>query len=276
MGGLLKTAQYIESELSSMGLTPERQAFEVNGLTYFNVVVRFKGAAVMTACNPSQASHLFVVGAHYDAFEGLPAADDNASGVAGLIELARMLKNKAEQPLAHPIELVFYTLEEPPYFRTKHMGSAVHAASLKQKGERVRLMISLEMIGYFSDVPNSQSYPIKAMGLGYPTVGNFIAVIGRFDEIPAIRTLKASMQAATTLPIYSMNAPTWVPGIDFSDHMSYWNEGFIGLMITDTSFYRNKAYHTAEDTYDRLDYGRMAEVVKATYSALIHAQAEIR
>jgi Zn-dependent M28 family amino/carboxypeptidase len=196
----------------------------------------------------------------------LPGADDNASGVAGLLELAPLLSN-SEFPIQ--VELVAYTLEEPPFFRSEAMGSAVHAASLKRQGVVVRAMFSLEMIGYFSDEPSSQKFPNPLLKLFYPSRGNFIAVVGNFGQIGLVRKVKRAMRATTLLPVHSITAPGWLPGIDFSDHLNYWQQGYPAVMITDTSFYRNEHYHTAEDTLEKLDYNRMAKVVQSMHATIL-------
>jgi len=156
---------------------------------------------------------------------------------------------------------VAYTLEEPPYYATPHMGSAVHAASLAQERVEVRAMISIEMIGYFSDAPRSQDFPASILKLVYPTTGNFIAVVGKLGQGGLVRQVKRAMRGASPLPVESISAPAFVPGIDFSDHRNYWKHGYEAVMITDTSFYRNRNYHTMGDTPDTLDYRRMAQVV---------------
>jgi Zn-dependent M28 family amino/carboxypeptidase len=179
--------------------------------------------------------------------------------VAGLIELALAL---AAQPPARPVELVAYTLEEPPFFRSAAMGSMQHARALHEAGTEVALMISLEMIGTFSDAPGSQRYPVPGLSLIYPDQGNFIAIVSRVQDIAATRALKASMRGATPLPVRSINAPPALVGVDFSDHLSYWTHGYPAVMVTDTAFYRNEHYHQPTDTADRLDYRRMAQVVE--------------
>lgn len=236
--------------------------------TYRNVIAAFG----------PETKERIVVGAHYDAFGEHPAADDNASGVAGLIELAYLL-GKTSLPVR--VELVAFTLEEPSawadprtsggpgFFRTPYGGSAVHAASLKRQGVEVRVMFSLEMIGYFSDAENSQSYPIRILRLFYPSNGNYILIVGRIGEGWAVRQVKRAMRAASPLPAYSINASAAMEGIDWSDHYNYWKEGFPAVMITDTAFNRNKHYHTAQDTPDRLDYKRMAMVVQGVYAAVL-------
>ena len=234
---LNNASAYIEAELRSTTATVSVQSYTVTGRGFQNLIAQFG----------PDTEDVIVVGAHYDVADIQPGADDNASGVAGLIELAKALSNAK---LKQRVELVAYTLEEPPYFRTANMGSAVHAKSLKANGKRVSLMLSLECIGYFSDEPYSQQLLTPLMKAVYPTTGNFIALVGNYAEGDLSRRVKRSMQQATSLPVYSINAPSVLQGIDFSDHLSYWNEGFVGMMVTDTAFFRNEAYHTEDDTPD--------------------------
>jgi len=250
-----RAAAYFADELRQAGARVGEQAFEVDKRKYRNVVAAFG----------PQAGELVVVGAHYDAFGFFPGADDNASGVAGLIELGRLL---GKAPPLRPVQLVAYTLEEPPYFRTEDMGSAVHASALQRAGTRVQAMLSLEMIGYFSDAPGSQDYPLPVLHALYPDRGDFIVVVGRFGEARLVRSIKRAMSGATTLPVRSINAPAAMAGVDFSDHLSYWERDIPAVMITDTAFFRNRNYHTKDDTADRLDYQRMAKVVAGVYAAL--------
>lgn len=253
-------AAYIESEFAVLDLKVESQRFTVKGRPYRNLVVKL---------GPDTAD-VVVIGAHYDVAGEQPGADDNASGIAGLLELARLLK---AQPLEQRVELVAFTNEEPPFFRTPHMGSAIHAKSLTDAGKRASLMLSLECIGYFSDAPGSQSHPVKLLNAMYPTVGNFIALVGHYDDGAISRRVKSAMISASDLPVHSINAPGFVVGVDFSDHLNYWNEGFVGMMVTDTAFYRNKAYHTSQDTPDRLDYTRMAMVVNGVRAVIVQEAA---
>lgn len=247
-------AAYIFMVLESYG-APEYQEFDVPGASSRNVILRLS----------PETGPLLVIGAHYDVVGTLPGADDNASGVAGLLELARLL---AHTPLHAPVELVAYALQEPPHFGTQHMGSYRHAARLKASGQPVTLMLSLEMIGYFRDEPDSQSYPLPGLGLIYPTTGNFIAAIGRLREMNAVRDIKRFFQVKTDLPIYSLTAPPLIPGVTLSDHRNYWSHGFKAVMITDTAYLRNPNYHTAADTPDTLDYARMAKVVDGIYAVV--------
>ncbi len=252
-----RCAAYIRREFESAHARVSEQPFSVDGKTYRNVIAHFG----------PETKEVVVVGAHYDTAGPLPGADDNASGVAGLLELARLLGNAQ---LSIRVELVAYTLEEPPFFRLEQMGSAVHAKALKRDGAVVRVMFSLEMIGYFSDAPGSQRFPSSVLSLFYPTEGNFISVIGKMGAGMLVRKIKKAMAEATSLPVYSINAPRLIPGVDFSDHLSYWREGYPAVMITDTAFYRNANYHTMWDTADRLDYQRMSQAVEAVYAAVIN------
>ena len=252
---LASTAAYIEEQFKEAGAQVSIQDVIVDKARYKNLVARFG----------PERGRLLVIGAHYDSHGGTPGADDNASGIAGLLELAHLL---GQSTPGRPVELVAYTLEEPPHFRSPHMGSVWHARALKAEGRDVKLMLSLEMIGYFSDSPGSQAYPLAAMKLAYPDRGNFIALVGQFGDFGLSRSVKAAMSGATDLPVYSLNAPAFVQGVDFSDHRSYWAQGYPALMVTGTAFMRNRNYHRAGDTFDKLDYKRMAMVVQSVYAVL--------
>jgi Zn-dependent M28 family amino/carboxypeptidase len=252
---LHKAAAYIAEKFRSAGAKVNDQEFKVYGNSYKNVIAEFG----------PDGSDTIVVGAHYDTAGDQPGADDNASGVAGVIELGRLLVGV---PLRSKVILAAYALEEPPHFRTENMGSAVHARSLRARGLSVTLMISLEMIGYFSEEPNSQGFPMPLLRLFYPSRGNFILVVDRLFSNRA-RELKQAMSAASDLPVYSLNAPAIVPGVDFSDHLNFWEQGYPAVMVTDTSFYRNPAYHSRLDIADRLDYVKMAQVVRGVFHYLM-------
>jgi len=248
-------ADYIERTLAPIGKL-EHQTFVASGNTYQNLTL---------SLGPSDGERV-VVGAHYDAALGLPGADDNASGVAGLLELSSLL---AHEKLGTRVDLVFWTLEEPPYYATEDMGSLHHARALAKAGVRVRGAISLEMIGYFDDAERTQHFPAPGMGFLYGTRGNFITVVSRPADRELTRRVKASMLGATDLPVKSINAPAIVQGVDWSDHRSYWEAGYPAVMITDTSFLRNDRYHTPRDTEETLDYARMAKVVLGVRAAVL-------
>lgn len=252
-GNLGAAAAYVETQFRRVGAAVSVQEYEAAGKTYRNIIARF---------GPEDGA-LLVIGAHYDSFDATPGADDNASGVAGLIELARLL---AREPQRRAIELVAYTLEEPPFFRTGDMGSARHAHRLREQGRAVDLMVSLEMIGYFSNKPGSQAYPLPGLRHIYSDRGDFIALAGGLTGFRQMRRVKALMRGATPLRVLSLNAPAAVPGIDLSDHRCYWAVGYPAIMVTDTSFFRNPHYHLLGDTWNTLDYARMAQVVQAMYA----------
>lgn len=254
---LNEAAAYIFEQFDTFG-EPRFQEYNLQGQKYKNVTLRLQG-------NEYCETRHYVVGAHYDTFDNLPGADDNASGVAGLIELARAIH---DTPLPCDIELVAYTLEEPPNFRTPNMGSHHHAESLARRGVPVALMISLEMIGYFSDEPNSQHYPVPAMKYAYGDRGDFIGIVGDLDNRGMIADVKRSFVKTDRIRTEAISAPSFVEGIDFSDHQNYIKFGFPAIMVTDTAFYRNANYHRPTDTPDTLDYTRMAAVVDSVYYAL--------
>jgi hypothetical protein len=251
-------ADYIEQEYSRFSERVQRQAFESKGHTYYNIICSF---------GPDTAERL-IVGAHYDVCYEQPGADDNASGVAGLLEIARALSTRSD--LAYRIDLVAYSLEEPPYFRTFDMGSAVHARYCHQNQLPVKAMISLEMIGYFSDEPHSQDYPVGVLKAVYPSTGNYIAIVGKLGDSRLSRQVKRLMRRSGELPIESINAPASMPGIDFSDHLNYWLYHYEAIMITNTAFYRNRNYHQITDTPETLNYEKMAEVVEGVIYVLTH------
>jgi hypothetical protein len=244
-----RAADYIARSFGDAGATVTFQPYSAAGIAYRNVIARL---------GPDGPPRV-VVGAHYDVFGKLPGADDNASGVAGLLELARML---AGCELEAPLELVAYSTEEPPFFWSSEMGSARHAAS--RRGQ-LTAMISLEMIGYYTAHQPAPSFPLRLL---YPRTGDFILVAGRWADRPLIRTVKSAMRSAPGLEVQSYCGPTGV-GTDLSDHRSYWEAGVPAVMITDTAFVRNPNYHTAGDTADTLDYAMMARTVDGVARAAL-------
>lgn len=264
-GNLDRAADWLKAELAAAGGVVSEQAYRFSEFKQNNKKVELGPFRNVSAAFGPDTAEKLIVGAHYDAYGPFPGADDNASGTAGLLELARLL-GKAELPLR--VELLAFSTEEPPQFGTPHMGSAVHAKAQRQAGAKIRAMISLEMIGYFSDATGSQDYPSTLLKLYYPSRGNFIAVVGNPGSIALTRTVKKAMSGGA-VPVYSITAPAFIPGIDYSDHASYWAEGFPAVMVNDTAFFRNKHYHKTSDTADRLDYRRMAAVVDGTFAAVL-------
>jgi Zn-dependent M28 family amino/carboxypeptidase len=260
---LNKTADFIASEFKKYADTTYFQEYQVNGITYKNVVCLFESTLINSFGTSN--SELVVIGAHYDACGMQEGADDNASGVVGLMEIARQLKGKQ---FSHPIELVAYTLEEPPYFRTENMGSYVHAKSLADSKKPVYGMVSLEMIGYFKDEKKSQKYPIGLMRLFYGSKGNYITLVNKFGKGKFSRKFTKIFKQAKIIRSKKFNGPKILLGVDFSDHLNYWRFNISALMLTDTAFYRNKNYHQNTDTMETLDLGRMAKVIDSTLETL--------
>jgi Zn-dependent M28 family amino/carboxypeptidase len=253
---LNEVARYIHKEFSEYSGKVEYQNY-LSGKTEFkNVICSF---------GPEDAERI-IVGAHYDVCEGQPGADDNASGVSGLLELARLLKGKE---LTKRIDLVAYSLEEPPFFGTESMGSYQHAKFLYDNKINVYGMISLEMIGYFSDVKGSQNYPIRGLSLIYGKTGNFITTVRKFGSGKFAKKFNKQMRKNDFVKHKSFIGPKSIRGIDFSDHRNYWKFGFSACMLTDTAFMRNPNYHQKTDTIESLDLTRMAAVIDAVFGSLI-------
>jgi Zn-dependent M28 family amino/carboxypeptidase len=250
------TADYVREQFSGTGARISELSYKVKGKT-FRIVSGLFGP---------DTKERIVVGAHYDAVPGSPGADDNASGVAGLLEMAAAF---GEKPPPMEVELAAYPNEEPPFFRSRLMGSYVHARHLKEEKVPVRLMIALESIGYFNDRPFTQLYPNPFFRLLYPSRGNFIAVVSRLRDGLAVRRIKKAMRTVPDLSVHSFNGPSFIAGVDYSDHRSYWKAGYRGVMVTDTAFYRNDHYHTSQDLSDTLDYTRLSKVVQGVYAAVL-------
>jgi hypothetical protein len=255
---LKRAAGFIARKFAEYGMEPTEQAFIVDGVSYVNVVA---GAG-------PRGGSVLIVGAHYDVSGDQPGADDNASAVAGLLEVARFAK-KHEADLPYRVEFVAFALEEPPFFGTAKMGSYVHAESLKRNNVAVKGMICLEMIGFFTDEKKSQDYPLSLLHLFYPDTGNFIAVVGNYAGSSLVSQVARHLEAAS-INVSSLKAPSFVTGVDFSDHRNYWKFGFDAVMVTDTAFYRNPNYHERTDTIGTLDFKRMCDVVKGVCWAILN------
>jgi len=259
------TAAYIYEVFSRYSDNVSYQTFEAQDPVgdetreYKNVIAKFKGRK---QCN----DEIYVIGGHYDTFGGFVGANDNTSAVAGLMELARVFK---DNPPKCNVQIVAYTLEEPPFFRTQKMGSYIHAESLKKSHQKVKLVIALDMIGFFSDAEGSQGYPVSVMDLYYPSRANYISIVSNLSltNIGHSR-VKSVFKQTTDLPVYSINAFAFLPGIDFSDHHNYWKFDYPALLVSDTAFYRSKNYHTMNDTPDTLDYVKMAKVLEGVFTVV--------
>jgi len=255
---LNRAADFLETRFKGLGYETQIVSYEVNGQIFKNIITR-------THSIPTKESKdIIVIGAHYDSCFN-PGADDNASGVAGILELARLLK---DVNLSTQIQFVAFTNEEPPFFMTDDMGSLVFARKLKEHNLKVKAAIILEMIGYYSENINSQRY-LPLLGLFYPNRGNFIAVVGNFPSAKVTNTLVANFRRHSKFPVESLIAPSFVRGVYFSDHWSFWHEGFPAVMVTDTAFLRNKNYHSPTDLPATLDYEKMARVVHGLKESII-------
>jgi len=254
---LQKAHVYIEDEFVSAGAKPELQTWVVGDREYTNVIASYN----------SDKTKRLIVGAHYDVCGDQPGADDNASAVAGLLEIARMVfEQKPETD--YRIDFVAYCLEEPPFFASDQMGSYVHAKSLHDKKADVIGMISLEMIGYFSDVPNSQPYPSPELAKLYPATANFIIVVGIDTYAAFNKKVHRLMSEGSAIDVQIISFPSAEGLAGLSDQRSYWKFGYNALMINDTAFIRNPHYHMKSDTIDTLDFKKMTEVINSAYRAI--------
>ena len=248
--GLQDASQYIDESLKTLGYKVESQEYTAQARKVQNLVAEIHGR--------ERASEVIVVGAHYDSVFDTPGADDNASGVAALLELARMLRT------AHPartVRFVAFVNEEPPFFQTEQMGSWVYAKQLRKLGENVAAAISLETIGMYSDEEGSQHYP-AGFNLLYPSKGNFIGFVGNVSSRSLVREIARTFRETTAFPSEGVAAPAWIAGIGWSDQWSFWQEGYQGVMVTDTALFRNPNYHLPSDKPETLDYDRMARVIQ--------------
>ncbi|MEY2564444.1 MAG: hypothetical protein QOH88_2637 [Verrucomicrobiota bacterium] len=241
-------AEFIEQSLARAGLSSRRESYDVRGRACHNIEVEIRGAR----------PEILVVGAHYDSVSGSPGANDNGSGLAGLLALARRFAGK---PCGQTLRFVAFVNEEPPYFQTPEMGSFVYARRCKERGDPIAGMISLETIGYFSDEPRSQKYPATGLGFFYPTKGNFIGFVGNTGSRSLLRATVSAFKKEQKLPCEGAALPAAIPGIGWSDQWSFWECGYPAIMVTDTAPFRYPHYHSSTDTPDKLDYDRFALVV---------------
>ena len=253
---LNKTADYISSEFKKYSDSVSFQKFNVNGTTYKNVICSFG----------TKNKERIIIGAHYDVCGNQQGADDNASGVVGLLELARLLE---DEKINYRIDLVAFTLEEPPFFRTKNMGSYIHAKSLKDDKALIKGMISLEMIGYFSEEMHSQNYPIPGMEKIYGNKGDFITLVNKSSKGKFAKEFGDKFVKIASIKTVVFDNTASLESVEFSDHLNYWKFGFDALMITDTSFLRNKNYHRKSDILETLNLPKMAKVIDSVFETLI-------
>jgi Iap family predicted aminopeptidase len=241
-------ADFIENSFSRAGLRPRRDSYNLRGQSCHNIEAEIRGA------HPQ----ILLIGAHYDSVFGSPGANDNSTGVAAMLALARRFAGKKTE---HTLRFVAFVNEEPPYFLSNEMGSFVYAGRCKTRGDQISAMISLETIGYFSDAPHSQTYPTPGLSVFYPKVGNFIGFVGNVGSRALLRCAVAPFRKHAKIPSEGAALPAFIPGVSWSDQWSFWQHGYPGIMITDTAPFRYPYYHLASDTPDKLDYDRFALVV---------------
>jgi Peptidase family M28 len=241
-------AEFIENSFYKAGLQPRPDSYELDNHACHNIEVEIRG----------QSPEIVLVGAHYDSVFDAPGANDNGSGVAGVLALARRFAGK---PTAKTLRFVAFVNEEPPFFQTSRMGSLVYAGRCKDRGDRIAAMISLETIGCFSDAPNSQKYPARGLGIFYPKTGNFIGFVGNLHSRSLLQQALLSFRGAQKLPSEGASLPAFIPGVSWSDQWAFWKQGYPAIMVTDTALFRYHHYHEPSDTPDKLDYDRFALVV---------------
>lgn len=246
---LQQSAAYISSRFRQLGYPVREEAYLANDRQVMNIEAEVKGTRT--------PEEIVVIGAHYDSPPESPGANDNASGVAALLELARQFK--AAKP-GRTIRFVAFVNEEPPWFQTDLMGSRVYAANARKRGDNIVAMLALETIGYYSDQRGSQQYP-PPFSLLYPNTGNFIGFVGNLGSRELVHNSIRSFRATTQFPSEGLAAPEFIKGVGWSDQWAFWQEGYPGIMVTDTAPFRYPHYHEATDTPDKIDYERMARVV---------------
>lgn len=245
-----KALVYIEKSFQSWGYKVQFHEFKAFKKTARNIEVEIPGKGPLS-------KEVLIIGGHYDSVKGCPGANDNASGTAGVLELARLFKGRQ---FNRTVRLVAFANEEPPYFQHHGMGSLAYAKRCRERKEQIMGMISLETIGYYSDKEGSQIYPFP-FSLFYPSTGNFIGFVGDSSSRDFVRQVIESFRRHKNFPSEGVAAPAHIPGIGWSDHWSFWQHGFPGVMVTDTAPFRYKHYHTPEDTPEKLDYEKMARVL---------------
>jgi len=258
---LERAAAYVTAQLTHADYAVQRQEYDLGDRRPANLIATLAGDGAR--------QELIVVGAHYDSC-GNPGADDNASGVAGLLELARVLR--AER-LPRTVELVAFVNEEPPFFQTSQMGSWHYVQQAVSRKRPIQAALILEMIGYYSIQPRSQRYP-PLFGLFYPNRGEYLGIVSSLRHLPLARRIAHSFRRGSPLPAHWVAAPSFVSGVDWSDQWAFWRAGYPAVMLTDTAFLRNPHYHAPTDTWDTLDYPRMAQVVEGLHTAIVELAAQ--
>lgn len=253
---LRRAEEYLRSVWTEQGHVVAPHTYTLDNETWANLEIVFPGGEL--------ASQIVLVGAHYDSVRGSPGANDNATGVAALLELGHCLAGR--QP-RRTLKLVALVNEEPPHFWTRAMGSDVYARAARARGDDIRAMISVETIGYYRDAPGSQRYP-PLLGWFYPDRADFIGFVSNVSSRALLKRAVTAFRAASHFPLESLAAPAFVPGVGWSDQLSFWFAGYPGIMVTDTALYRYPWYHTAQDTPDKIDYARFTAVAQGLCGAV--------
>lgn len=253
---LRRAADFVAGEWNAQGYRVTPQIYDLGGVPMANLEVELRGRV--------RPHEIVLVGAHYDSVLGSPGADDNASGVAALLEMSRLL---ADTEPGRTVRLVAFVNEEPPFFATPRMGSEVYARAARARGDDIRLMVSLETIGYYSEAPGSQRYP-PPFGLIYPDRGNFLAMVSNLKSRRVLHRVVEAFQAHSDFPVEWLTSPSLLPGVGWSDQRSFWRRGYPALMATDTAFYRYPYYHSPQDTAEKLDYEALARIAQGLARAI--------
>ena len=252
-----RAAERIEASLRAAGLDPRIQ----DG----NVAAEVRGSSL--------PDEIVIVGAHYDSAEGSPGANDNATGVAATLALARRFARSTPE---RTLRFVAFANEEPPSFGTDAMGSRIDARACRERGEDVVAMLSLETLGCYTDEPGSQRYPIPLLNLLYPDRGDFVTFVGNVASGSLVRRAIGAFRERAGFPSEGAALPGWIPGVGWSDHDSYWREGYPAIMVTDTALFRDPRYHTAWDTPEHVDFERLARVVEGLAAVVEELAAATR
>ncbi|MDT8335078.1 MAG: M28 family peptidase [Desulfurivibrionaceae bacterium] len=253
---LARAAAYIEATWASQGYKVKSQEYTAEGVVVRNLEVEIKGAR--------HPERIIIIGAHYDSVAGSPGANDNGSGVAVLLELSRRFRAITPEKT---VRFVAFVNEEPPFFLSRRMGSRIYAARARRNNEQIGAMLSLETIGYYSDMPGSQRYPFP-LRFFYPDRANFIGFVANLRSRKLLNRVADCFERNSAFPAERVAAPFWLTGIGWSDHWSFWREGYPAIMVTDTAFFRYDHYHLASDTPDRLAYEKMAGVADGLYRTI--------
>jgi Zn-dependent M28 family amino/carboxypeptidase len=254
---LSDAADYIKDIWQQQGYQVNQQQYTVRGVVSVNLEI--------TRLGSKHPDRIILIGAHYDSVLGSPGANDNGSGVAALLELSRLITSIEPKKT---VRFVAFVNEEPPFFYTRQQGSQFYAKEARHRGDNIELMIALETIGYYRNEPNSQSYP-PLFRYFYPNTANFISFVSNFRSRKLMLKLVHAFRSCSDFPLEHVATFSFIPGVAWSDHLSFWRENYRALMVTDTAFYRYPYYHSAKDTAEKLDYERLALVTQGLYDAIL-------